>query len=201
MSKNLTKPSIFPIAIIVFFIFIVSLLILSAIGLAPKSLLLFDNQPIIENFEERIDIQSDTYTRPDRIKIDKIGIDSIINQPNSADVSVLDQSLLSGAVHYPGSGSIERGNIFVFGHSTNWKVVQNQAYKTFNGLEKLSKGDQIQIEANGNIYLYKVTNVMLVNEDDALVSFDSSRKLLTLSTCNTFGQKQERWVVEAELYQ
>ena len=54
MSEKLPKPNIFPIIIIVFFIFVVTLLVLSAIGLAPKSLLLFDNQPVIENFEERI---------------------------------------------------------------------------------------------------------------------------------------------------
>jgi LPXTG-site transpeptidase (sortase) family protein len=132
------------------------------------------------------------------VVIEKVGVDTIVGQPNTRDVSILDQHLTRGAVHYPGSGTVEQGNIFIFGHSTGIQVVQNQAYKTFNGIEKLQNGDEIRVEAEGQIYIYKVTSVKLFNEDDALITFDNSKRLLTLSTCNTFGAKQERWVVEAE---
>lgn len=139
-------------------------------------------------------------SRPSRIIIDKVGVDTIVEQPKTRDVSILDQYLTRGAVYYPGSGTIENGNMFVFGHSTGLSVVQNQAYKTFNNIENLVKGDDIRVEADGKTFIYKVTSVKLFNEDDALITFDNSKRKLTISTCNTFGAKQERWVVEAEFH-
>jgi len=139
-------------------------------------------------------------TRPSRIIIDKVGVDTIVEQPKTRDVTILDQYLTRGAVYYPGSGTIENGNMFVFGHSTGLSVVQNQAYKTFNNIENLVKGDDIRVEADGKTFIYKVTSVKLFNEDDALITFDNSKRKLTISTCNTFGAKQERWVVEAEFH-
>ncbi len=138
-----------------------------------------------------------TATRPDRIIIDKVGVNTIITNPNTRDVSVLDQNLSQGAVHYPGSGTIERGNMFIFGHSSGLANIRNQAYKAFNGIEKLNSGDQIKIIAEGKTYLYKVINVKLLNENEAMITFDNSARKLTLTTCNTFGSKQDRWVVEA----
>jgi LPXTG-site transpeptidase (sortase) family protein len=137
-------------------------------------------------------------TRPDRIIIDKVGVDTIVEKPTTRDVAALDQYLTRGAVHYPGSGTVEQGNMFLFGHSTGLRVVQNQAFKTFNGLENLIQGDEIIVEADGRMFIYKVDSVELLDEDDALITFDNSSRRLTLSTCNTFGAKQERWVVEAE---
>jgi len=190
-------------------IFIVSFSVLSIVGLVPKSLdflsLNEKNKAIddsfVKNSEQSLDIDNGSYTRPDRIIVDKVGIDSVIEKPDSINVSVLDNSLNKGAVHYPGSGTVEKGNIFLFGHSTNWNVVQNEAYKTFNGLEKLEKNDEITIEANGELFIYKVTSVVLVDAENALVEFDNSKRTLTVSTCNTFGEKQERWVVNAEFYE
>ena len=182
-------------------IFIVTFSTLSFLGLAPKSLSFLEpEKSIIENQSEIININSYGYTRPDKVVIPKVGVESIIENPNRVDVATLDQALNKGAVHYPGSGSIEQGNMFIFGHSTNWKVVQNDAYKTFNGIEKLVSGDEIKIYSGEDTYIYRVSSVVLVDEDDALVEFDNSKRTLTISTCNTFGEKQERWVVEAEFF-
>jgi len=39
--------------------------------------------------------------------------------PQSRDIKVLDEALNSGAVHYPGTGSLtEDANVFIFGHSS-----------------------------------------------------------------------------------
>jgi LPXTG-site transpeptidase (sortase) family protein len=137
-------------------------------------------------------------TIPDRIIIEKIGINTKVVKPQSVNVATLDEALRAGSVYYPGSGTIEKGNIFIFGHSTNWPVVQNPAYKTFNGLDKLKSGDEIIVEAENKEFSYKVKSVELVDAENALVEFDNSGQILTLSTCNTFGEKQERWVVVAE---
>lgn len=138
-----------------------------------------------------------TKTTPRRITIDKIGVDSIVEHPDAQDIETLDNSLKKGAVYYPGSGTIEDGNVFLFGHSTNWKVLNNQAYKTFNDLDKLKFGDEITLHSGGVTYIYSVEKVTLANADTAFVDFTKTGRRLTLSTCNTFGAKQERWVVDA----
>lgn len=138
-----------------------------------------------------------TATRPDHIVIDKIDVDSVIKQPVDPNIHVLDEALQEGAVHYPGSGTLERGNMFIFGHSTNWPIVQNQAYKTFNNLEDLVLGDEIKVQADGKEYVYIVQTVELVDESAAFVDLSQSQRMLTISTCNSFGKKQDRWVVQA----
>jgi sortase (surface protein transpeptidase) len=46
--------------------------------------------------------------------------------------------------------------------------------------------------------VYTVTRVQKASEDDVLVDFNKGDRMLTISTCDTFGKKQDRWVVEAE---
>lgn len=134
-----------------------------------------------------------------RIRAPKVGIDVTVNHPTTVDVSTLDEALKNGAVYYPGSGTPASGNVFIFGHSTNWAVVRNEAYRAFNGLEKLVKGDEIILETAEYDFVYRVDLVTLVDADSALVYFDSTSPKLTVSTCNTFGEKQERHVAEATL--
>ena len=137
---------------------------------------------------------------PLSIKVSGVDIDSQIYNPESTDIKTLDDLLLKGVVRYPGSGLLGgEGNVFLFGHSTGIKIVNNQAFKSFNGLKKLKEGDNISVFSDKNEYLYKVISVKLEGADKALVNFDTSDKKLTLSTCNTFGAKSERYVVEATL--
>jgi LPXTG-site transpeptidase (sortase) family protein len=89
--------------------------------------------------------------------------------------------------------------MFIFGHSSNWPVVHNQAYKTFNGIGTLENGDEIFVYTIDKVYKYVVSSVKLVDSSQAYVSFDASDTMLTLSTCNSFGTKEERFVVEAKL--
>ena len=136
---------------------------------------------------------------PLSIKILKIGVDSQIYNPETTDIKTLDDFLLKGVVRYPGSGLPGgEGNVFLFGHSTGLKIVNNQAFKSFNGLKNLKEGDSISIFSDKNEYIYKVLSVKLEGADKALVTFNTTNKKITLSTCNTFGAKSERYVVEAE---
>jgi LPXTG-site transpeptidase (sortase) family protein len=138
-----------------------------------------------------------TGEQPVRVLIPKIGIDTLVLNPLTTNANVLNDNLLRGAVHYPGSGTLGNGNVFIFGHSTGLKLVNNQAYKTFNNLKTLNPDDLIQVRSNDREYTYKVTSVTLVDSDKELVDFSTNKNMLTISTCNVFGEKQERFVVEA----
>lgn len=185
-------------------IFTVTYTFLLLIGFAPKQFQSSKNDTVENIFQvvskKDSDVVKNTDTNliPQKIEIPKIGVSSIIQIPPSIDVATLDSSLAKGAVYYPGSGTLQGGNLFLFGHSTNWKVVNNQAYKTFNDLDKLKKGDEIELTSNGKKYIYKVTTVRHAADDDVLVEFNKGDRMLTISTCDTFGKKQDRWVVEAE---
>jgi LPXTG-site transpeptidase (sortase) family protein len=191
------------IGIITLVIFAGTYAVLSIFGFVPKEFRLIniaveDERQDQNNFNfEDIDKGETEILLPDRIKIPSVGVDSQIQRPESQDISVLDQALNKGAVYYPGSGTINVGNMFIFGHSTGFAVVNNQAYKTFNDLEDLNRGDEILIDSGEKTFVYKVDSVNLVDENEAYVDFTRTDRMLTISTCNTFGQKQERWVVEA----
>jgi len=135
---------------------------------------------------------------PSRLIIPSIGVDTQVELPASTDVDVLDHELTKGPVYYPGSGTPAGGNMFIFGHSTGYKIVINKAYRVFNDIHSLNAGDQIQVVSNGHTFEYKVKTVNKVNSDETLVKFDTASHLLTLSTCNSFGAKSDRYVVVAE---
>jgi LPXTG-site transpeptidase (sortase) family protein len=136
---------------------------------------------------------------PVRIIIDAIGVDAKIMNPTSRDIAALDDALMQGVVHYPGSGDLEDvSNMFLLGHSTGFRVVHNDAYKIFNGLKTLKKNDVIRVQSEGREYLYRVKEVSLVNANEASIDLRSDVKMLTLATCNVFGAKEERYVVAAE---
>lgn len=137
---------------------------------------------------------------PVRIVIDAIGIDVSVTNPSSTDIDVLDRALLAGAVRYPGSGDLGTdANVLVFGHSSYLPVVKNKAYQAFNELGKLEPGSSIVVHSETHRYTYEVERVYLANAEETLIEFTSPEPLLTLATCNTFGAKQERWVVTATL--
>lgn len=138
---------------------------------------------------------------PQRIIIDKINVNAPISNPGTADISVLDSALKEGVVRYPSSGGLG-GNrpMFLFGHSSRLPApaVQNEAYRSFNGLGDLSVGDTVTVEGGDQAVKYSVSSVQVVDEDEALVDFSTSGNTLTLSTCTTFGSKQNRTVVTAK---
>lgn len=143
-------------------------------------------------------VLSAEYTKPSRIMIPSVGIDSVVIQPKSPMVDVLDAALQQGAVYYPGSGAMEQGNVFIFGHSSGLPVVINQAYKTFNGIEKSQIGDEIIVfGSNGVKHTYLVERVYQADAESAFIDLSRSGRRLTISTCNSFGSKSDRWVVDA----
>ncbi|MFH0987993.1 MAG: sortase [Parcubacteria group bacterium] len=134
-----------------------------------------------------------------RLSINDIDLDALIVHPESADINILNAAINKGVAHYPGSGEPgEVGNVFLFGHSTNLKIVNNQNYAVFNRLKELQAGAMIRLESDGNEYWYVVKSMSLKKADETWINLATSKKLLTISTCNVFGAKEDRYVVEAE---
>jgi LPXTG-site transpeptidase (sortase) family protein len=190
-------------------IFFVSFIILYFFGLIPNELIPDTREPtVIDQLNENSlsglapsnnqEILSASADVPTRIVAPEIRLDFNVVNPTTDNYKVLDDALTRGAVHYPGSGSPGAGNMFIFGHSTGYKIVNNKAYQVFNNIHNLKEGDQIKIYSKDKIYTYTVTSVRLEKDTNAYVNFSTKENKLTLSTCNSFGAKEDRYVVEAD---
>lgn len=137
---------------------------------------------------------------PDRLVAHSIDLDTVIVNPRSRDYSVLDNALLDGVVYYPGSGYInEDANLLFFGHSSFLPIVKNENFRVFNNIKDLRIGDTIEVYSNGERYIYRVTSNVLAKESDIRVNFGADTPTITLATCNSFGAKEDRYVIQAEL--
>lgn len=193
-------------------VFSVSFITLYAIGLIPTEFRSNGDQTLVDTLQQEslrglglgdkpIEVVSSEQEQntlpPIRIVSADISLDYKIVNPTSADYTTLNNALVEGAVHYPGSGSVLSGNMFLFGHSTSYKVVNNKAYQVFNNIHLLEKGDEISIYTGEKSYIYKVESVELVDGREELVDLSSANRMLTLSTCDSFGAETNRYVVKA----
>jgi len=136
---------------------------------------------------------------PVRVAAKKIGLDVSVSNPADTNIDVLNEALLDGAVRYPTSALLgAEGTVLLFGHSSHLPIVRNQNFKAFNNIEKLKAGDTVSVYSGTTEYRYAVTSVRLANAEEDVVQLPSNGKYLALVTCDNFGTKSDRYVVEAE---
>jgi len=196
-------------------VFLFTFLFLFALGLVPSELR--EGSSALDNLEMKtLEGVSNTFEAPApvvevkpepvigeaplRVSIPKVEVDIIVENPKSKDNTILNEYLTKGAVRYPDSALLGSGNTLIFGHSSNWTVVNNKAYKALNGIENLKRGDSIYVDSATSRYVYTVQSVVRVRADDQYVDFTTTAPTLTLATCDLFGDtKALRHVVEAVL--
>ncbi|MEK7179754.1 MAG: sortase, partial [Patescibacteria group bacterium] len=122
-------------------VFLVSVIVLGTSGLLPE--VSSENKSKTTSIVAQPQIATEL---PIKIEIPKINLSAVVVNPTITTVAVLDKELLKGAVRYPTSAKLgEDGNVVLFGHSSYLPVVGNQAYKTFNEIQKLAVGDSITV--------------------------------------------------------
>ena len=122
--------------------------------------------------------------------------------PVTSDISTLDEALLEGAVRHPESADFARtGNIFILAHSSYLPNVFNKNFQAFNGIQGLTWGDMVTVRSGDVAYTYKVDRVYKAKAGEVTVPITTGEAKLTLSTCNSFAAKDDRFIVEASLYQ
>lgn len=123
-----------------------------------------------------------------------------ILNPDSREISDLDNALLSGVVRHPDSATLNQlGTVFILGHSSYLPSVRNKNFQAFNGIQDLKWGDVIKITATEGEYVYRVEKVYRARAQDITVPIAGSAKRLVLATCNSFGSVDDRYIVEANL--
>lgn len=130
-----------------------------------------------------------------KISVPKIGLDFVNTLVYS---SHFDESL----AHLPGSALPgEKGNAFITGHSMLPNLASKQSKAFFAKLPDIKKGDEIIVDALGQRYIYKVTELKIVEPSDISVIMppDSTGRYISLMTCVPPGFNTKRLVVVAKL--
>jgi len=137
---------------------------------------------------------------PVSITFDRLDKTVTVLNPTSNDYDVLDEALLRGVVRHPQSADFsEPGNIFILGHSSYLPNVLNKNFQAFNGIQDLKWGDTIRVRSSEAEYVYRVDRVYMASATEVVVPTDITEAKLTLATCNSFGSRDDRHMVEASL--
>jgi LPXTG-site transpeptidase (sortase) family protein len=137
---------------------------------------------------------------PTRIIFDSLDREVAILNPNESTNEALDAALLSGVVRHPDSADFANtGTIFLLGHSSYLPVVHNKNFQAFNGIQKLEWGDTVRLLSSDTEYVYRVDRVYEAKASSAEVPLQFDEATLILATCNSFGSKDDRFIVEAKL--
>lgn len=190
--------------------FFITLSSLVALGVAPSFMIIAQGTPFVPVHSTTTPstggadftplFEPGSGEMPVGIEIPVIGVKANVTNPQATDVNVLDAALLKGAVRYPTSARMgEAGNVIIFGHSSYLPVVHNQSFKAFNEVSKLTAGAEIFVYADGRRYTYAVDSVEPANIENGAIPLAVEGAKLTLVTCNSFGDKSDRFIVTATL--
>lgn len=137
---------------------------------------------------------------PDRLTVPSLGIDLPISNPQTRSIEGLDEALNTSVVRYPDSATLgeENGNTLIFGHSSYLPIVRNHFFKAFNEIQDLQMGQAVIAYSGKDTYHYQVTNVYKASAADDRIPLQTAGHQITLLTCDSFGKKSDRWVVEAQ---
>lgn len=136
---------------------------------------------------------------PTRIRSSIIDLDLPVQDSTTRDIDELTEMLKDGPVRYVDSAKLgEKGNVLIFGHSSQLPVVHNQMYKAFNRVPELKEGDAITLEGGGKEFVYSVRTVKKVDANEGVIDLSKEGNRLTLVTCDTLTGKSARFVLEAE---
>jgi LPXTG-site transpeptidase (sortase) family protein len=139
---------------------------------------------------------------PKTLIIDKLDRRVAILNPKTDTVAALDEALLKGIVRHPDSATFAKtGTMFLLGHSSYLPTVNNKNFQALNGIQKLEWGDTIRVQSSDTEYLYRVQKVYEVKASAASADITWGKSKIILVTCNSFGSKDDRFVVEGYLIQ
>lgn len=200
-----------PFFMVFFVVVLFSYSVLYAIDFIPEPVTSVSSEEELEEIEEElaeeiefepviVEPAAEVSPVPLKIIFDSLDKEVVVLNPTQRDVASLDAALLKGVVRHPDSADFtEDGNIFILGHSSYLPNVLNKNFQAFNGIQKLTWGDTIRLQSADTEYVYRVQKVYQAKASDVSVPFTPGIAQLTLATCNSFGSKDDRFMVEATL--
>jgi LPXTG-site transpeptidase (sortase) family protein len=140
-------------------------------------------------------------TNESEVVIPKINVEiPVVYDLNTIDEAAIQKSLERGVVHYsttamPG----QRGNVVIFGHSSN-NIFNPGKYKfAFVLLSRLEAGDTFMLTKDGKRYVYRIFDKKIVKPTDVDILTASQKSAQAmLITCDPPGTSLNRLVVTGE---
>lgn len=111
------------------------------------------------------------------------------------------EALKKGVAQAKGSANPgQKGNIFIFAHSTDIPANFNQYNAVFYLLYKLQPGDEVFLTYQGNQYRYVVESISIAGKKEVdYLRSENSDPTLTLMTCWPPGTTLKRLLVKGRL--
>ncbi len=133
--------------------------------------------------------------------IPKLSVRAPIIWDSSFEEKTMLDNLQKGVVHYGGTDfpSAQRGNVFITGHSSYYWWDKGQYKTVFAVLDKLSVGDQVALTYQRQVYVYEMTDSIVVKPTQVDVLNSSDQPILSLMTCTPVGTSLNRLIVHAKL--
>ncbi len=111
---------------------------------------------------------------------------------------IYQKQLKNGVAHYLGTAKpSEKGNVFIFGHSSDYPQENNPYAKAFLDLPQLEEGDEVKLWYQDKQYDYSVIQSLIVEPTETSWLDIGSENYLTLMTCYPADSKQ-RYIVRAK---
>ncbi|MFH0905175.1 MAG: sortase [bacterium] len=141
--------------------------------------------------------------KPDRIVINRIGVDAPLIYPDVGDESAIQLALEAGVAHYPGTAQVgQSGNAYFLGHSSESPSDPGQFKTVFALLTQLREGDKILItDSRGRQFSYQIFDRAVVSpgQTNVLDPILGHPRMLSLQTSYPLGTTLWRYIVRAEL--
>ncbi|MDD4151462.1 MAG: sortase [Candidatus Gracilibacteria bacterium] len=157
---------------------------------------------------EQINLDIDITPYENRIIIPKIAKNvPLLNVQNKQVTNVKEledvfmEELTNGVVRYPGSGVPgENGNMFVFGHSSNFPWIKGDYNDVFALLDHVVFNDEIIVYYGQKKYIYKVREKKVIKPGEvSVLKRDNGKSEITLMTCYPVGTSINRLIIVGEL--
>ncbi len=136
------------------------------------------------------------------LSIPSIAVTAPLVYVSKVDEAAFQLGLLQGVVQYPGTArSGQLGNMYVFGHSSDYRWSKGLYKRVFAKLPEVKVGSQIVLTDGANRgYAYRVTGtaIVRVNEVKYLSQQNYQKRLLTVQTSYPVGTALKRFLVFAE---
>jgi sortase A len=120
-----------------------------------------------------------------RIHVDRLGVDMILVDGTNHDALVRGPGV-DRRTHLPGEGQL----VYVAGHRTTYGA-------PFAHIDRLRKGDRIEMEMPYGSFVYRVTSHVIVPADDLDRLRSRGREELVLQACHPRFSARERYIVYA----
>ena len=136
------------------------------------------------------------------IVIEKIGVNApIVPDVDTTSHEAYMEAMRHGVAHAKDTAKPnEVGNVYLFAHSTLNFWEYGEYATVFTTLRQLDPGDKVVVFYKGERYDYRVAEKEIVPGFDVRpLTRSSSRRLLTLQTCDPPGTTWRRLVIVAEL--